>query len=42
MPRTLLQDFKFSDGLVLPKGTCILVANGPMHVDEVSVAFQTW
>ena len=35
MPRKLLQDFKFSDGLVVPKGTDIFVANAAMHRDEV-------
>jgi len=34
MPRKLLQDFKFSDGLVVPKGTDIFVANAAMHRDE--------
>ena len=39
MGRKLLQDFKFSDGLVVPKGTHVAVANMAMHGDEVRFDF---
>lgn len=49
MGRKLLQDFKFSDGLVVPKGTHVAVANMAMHGDEVRFDFfflgscaETW
>jgi hypothetical protein len=40
MGRKLLQDFKFSDGLNVPKGTYVFVANSAMHSDEVSLIFH--
>lgn len=34
MQRKILQNFTFSDGIVIPKGHLVAVANLPMHLDE--------
>jgi hypothetical protein len=39
MFRRVMKDFTLSDGTVLPAGTEICFANGPMNKDEVRIAF---
>jgi len=38
MTRKALQDFTFSDGTFVPKGTTVSVASGAMHHDEANYA----
>jgi hypothetical protein len=35
-----MKDFTLSDGTVLPAGTEICLASGPMNTDEVCIAFN--
>jgi hypothetical protein len=35
MNRKILEDFRFSDGTLLPKGSWVAVPNRAIHVDKV-------
>ena len=35
-----MQDFVFSNGLVVPKGVTVCVSSGSMQTDDVSFAYE--